>query len=95
MNPIPPLLKTKGIDNMKMISRKESVILTATEKAVLDKAFEILDEIATECENYDDLYDFSDNARDALEDFLSNDKNIYEVEPLAKDVAEVIVKITL
>ena len=80
---------------MKMISRKESVILTATEKAVLDKAFEILDEIAEECENYDDLYDFADNAREALGDFLENDKNIYEVEPPAKDVTEVIVKITL
>lgn len=80
---------------MKMISRKESVILTATEKAILDKAFEIFDEIATECENYDDLYDFADNAREVIEDFLCNDKNIYEVEPYAEGASKVIVEITL
>ena len=80
---------------MKIISRKETVNLTAQEKAILDRASEILDEIAEECENYDDLYDFADNAREALGDFLSNNKDIYEVEPPAKDVSEVIVKITL
>lgn len=94
MNPIPPHLKTKGIDNMKIVSRKETAILTAQEKAILDKALEILDDIACECENYDDLYEAADKARDAITDFLdSND--IYEVEPPTQGVTEVIVKITL
>lgn len=80
---------------MKIVSKKETAILTTQEKAILNKAFEILDDIACECENYDDLYEAADKARDALGDFLENGKNIYEVEPPAKDVTEVIVKITL
>ena len=80
---------------MRIEKMKEIAVLTVKEKAILDMAYEILDEIAEECENYDDLYDFADNAREAIGDFLSNDKNIYEVEPPAKDVTEVIVKITL
>ena len=96
MNPIPPPLKTKGIDNMKVISRKETAILTAQEKAILDKALEILDNIIDECEDTGDLWTYAEDAANELESFLNHGENsFYEVEPPVEGVSEVIVKITL
>jgi hypothetical protein len=79
---------------MKVISKKETAILTATEKAILEKAFEIFNNIAEDCENYEGLWTLADNARDSIEAFIDSE-DLYEVEPPAEGVAEVIVKITL
>lgn len=96
MNPIPPPLKTKGIDNMKVIAKKETAILTAQEKAILDKALEILDDIAENCEDSGDLWVYSQDAAKELENFLNHgENNFYEVEPPVEGASEVIVKITL
>lgn len=82
---------------MKVISRKETVILTAQEKAILDKALEILDNIVEECEQCDgDLWTYAQDAANELESFLNHGENdFYKVEPPATGVSEVIVKITL
>lgn len=82
---------------MEIISRKESVILTAQEKAILDKAFEILDKIRIECEDTDgDLWTYANDAADELEYFLNDgDNSFYEVEPYAEGASKVIVEITL
>ena len=81
---------------MKIISRKETAILTAQEKAVLDKALEILDNITNECEDNGDLWNYAQDAANELESFLNHGENaFYEVEPPAQGVSEVIVKITL
>lgn len=82
---------------MKVISKKETVILTAQEKAILDKALEILNNITEECEHSDgDLFTYANDAANELECFLDDGKNdFYEVEPTAEGVSEVIVKIIL
>ena len=82
---------------MKVISKKETVILTAQEKAILDKALEILENIADDCvDDCSDLYTYTDDAAKELECFLNHGENdFYEVEPPAAGVSEVIVKITL
>ena len=81
---------------MEIITRKETVILTATEKAILDRAHEILENIADKSETGGDLYTYANDAANELEYFLNDGKNdFYEVEPPAEDVSKVIVEITL
>lgn len=82
---------------MKVIKRKETVFLTAQEKAILDKALEILENITNDCEDdCSDLYTYAEDAVKELEYFLSHGENdFYEVEPPVEGVSEVIVKITL
>ena len=81
---------------MKVIRKKETAILTAQEKAILDKALEILDDIVENCEDSADLWTYADDAANELESFLNHGENdFYEVEPPAEGVSEVIVEITL
>lgn len=79
---------------MKVISRRETVILTATEKAILEKAFEIFDDIAEDCTSSDGLCELVDEARDAIADFL-NHEDYYIVELPTGEVSKVVVEITL
>ena len=79
---------------MKIVTKKETVILTAQEKAILDKAFEILEGIADTAEFGEELHKSARDAYDELEYFLDEDNNFYEVEPPVEGVSEVIVKIT-
>lgn len=81
---------------MKIVSKKETAILTAQEKAILDKALEILENITNDCEDTGDLWTYAEDAAKELEYFLNHGENdFYEVEPPAQGVSEVIVKITL
>ena len=81
---------------MKVIRKKETAILTAQEKAILDKALEILDDIVENCEDSADLWTYAEDAANELDSFLNHGENdFYEVEPPAEGVSEVIVKITL
>ena len=81
---------------MKVIAKKETAILTAQEKAILDKALEILDDIAENCKYSGDLWVYSQDAAKELENFLNHgENNFYEVEPPVEGASEVIVKITL
>ena len=79
---------------MRIVRREEKAILTTTEKAILEKAFEIMDEITDEAETYGELYDIGSRVYNALEDFLDNNE-IYEVEPPSEGVSKVVVEITL
>ena len=79
---------------MRIVKREEKAILTATEKAILEKAFEIMDEITEDASGDGFLYDAGIAAYNALEDFLDNNE-IYEVEPPSEGVSKVVVEITL
>jgi hypothetical protein len=79
---------------MKIVRKEEKAILTATEKAILEKAFDIMDEITDKAESDGFLYDNALNVYNALEDFLDNKEN-YEVEPPAENVSKIVVEITL
>ena len=63
----------------KVVRREEKAILTMAEKKILEKAYEILDEIYEECRQGEDLEICAGDARRELESFLDND-DIYEVE---------------
>lgn len=79
---------------MRIVRREEKAILTATEKAILDKAFEIMDEITEDASCDGEVYDVGISVYNALEDFLDN-RDIYEVEPPSEGVSKVVVEITL
>lgn len=65
---------------MPRIERREEIaILTLTEKRILEKAYNILDEIYDESEGGNDLCRYAQSAKEELDDFLSNE-DIYEVE---------------
>ena len=55
---------------MKIISKKESLILSKEERAILLKAYEILDEIYDDSEADGDLEHYADKAKDGLNDIL-------------------------
>lgn len=57
---------------MEIRKSKEILILTQSEKAILSKASEILDEIFNECENDGRIEGFADTARDNLECLLGD-----------------------
>ena len=79
---------------MRIVRREEKAILTATEKAILEKAFEIMDEITDDADDDGFLYDAGIAVYNALEDFLDNNE-IYEVERPSDGVSKVVVEITL
>lgn len=62
------------------IKSKETLILTQEEKAILSKAYEILDDVFDESENGGDLERFSGTARDCLDDIFK-DVNVEGGEP--------------
>lgn len=81
---------------MKVVRTKETAILTAQEKAILDKALEILEDIAKDCEDCEDLWTYAHDASKELECFLVNGKNdFYTVEPLAEGVSKLVIEIKL
>jgi hypothetical protein len=55
---------------MKIRKSKETLILTQSEKAILSKAYNILDDIFDECENNGDLELFSDDAKNSIGELL-------------------------
>ena len=57
---------------MKIRASKETVILTKEEKAILSKAYEILDDIYDESKCGDSLEHFAETARDNLDDILED-----------------------
>ena len=68
---------------MEIVRAKEKVILTAEEYAILNKAYNIMNDICDECEVDDGegLLRYAHDARDELEYFLFDGKNdFYEVE---------------
>ena len=79
----------------KIVKREEKVILTATEKAILDKAHAILEEITDEVDYDGEIFPYTRDAMNELEYFLDEGKAFYEVEPPAENVSKVIVEITL
>lgn len=79
---------------MRIVRKEEKAILTATEKAILDKAFEIMDEITDHASEDGYLYDASVAAYNTLEDFLGNDE-LYEVECPSDGVSKIVVEVTL
>lgn len=79
----------------RIIRKEEKAILSFTEIKILEKALDILNDIAEDCEHNDDLYEYSDDARDNLEQFLNN-KDIYEVDENTEPKADYItIQITL
>lgn len=78
---------------MKIVRKEEKAILTATEKAILQKALAIMDEITDKAEYNGQLCDAGILVYNALEDFLDSDE-IYEVEP-STTIEEVIIKMTV
>lgn len=79
----------------RVITREEKAILSFTELKILEKAYEILNEIAEDCKHRDDLFDYSDDARCNLEAFLDNE-NIYEVDESTEPKADhITIQITL
>ena len=52
--------------------KKEEIILTKEEKAILSKAYEILDEIYDECDCDSDFVDLSAEARDGINCLLED-----------------------
>ena len=68
---------------MEIVRAKEKVKLTAEEYAILNKAYEIMNDICDECEVDDGegLLRYATDARDELECFLTDGENdFYEVE---------------
>lgn len=57
---------------MKIRKSKETLILTQEEKAILSKAYEILDEIYDECDCDSDFVDSAAEARDNIDDLLED-----------------------
>ena len=55
---------------MKIRKSKETLILTQEEKAILSKAYDILDEIYNECEDGGNIEKYVNEARDYLEFLL-------------------------
>lgn len=66
---------------MRIEKMKEIAVLPVKEKAILDMAYEILSDIADDCEDTDDLYTYASDAANELESFLLHGKNnFYRVE---------------
>lgn len=57
---------------MKIRKSKETLILTQEEKAILSKAYDILDEIYDECDCESDSVDLSGDAKDNIESLLED-----------------------
>lgn len=74
---------------MKIVRREEKAILNVMEKAILDKAFEIMDEITDKANCDGELYDAGMAVYNTLEDFLDNNE-IYEVEPPSADEKQLL-----
>ena len=55
---------------MKIIKSNERLILTQSEKAILSKAYKILDDIYQKCETDGDLETYSDISKDNINDIL-------------------------
>ena len=81
---------------MKVVSKKETAILTAQEKVILDKALEILDDIVENCEDSGALLAYAEDAAQELENFLNHGKNdFYEVEPPAEGISTLVIEVNL
>lgn len=80
---------------MKIVTtKKETVILTAQEKAILDKAYDILNDIAEDCEHTGDLWAYADDAAIELDNFLSEGKdNFIKIEPPVESVSTLVIEI--
>lgn len=65
---------------MKIRRSKETLILTKEEKAILAKAYEILDEIYAECDCEGDIEEYSDAAKDNIK-YLLDDAEVEGGEP--------------
>lgn len=76
----------------KVVRREEKAILTIAEKKILEKAYEILDEIYEECHQGGDLEMYSGDARNELESFLDTN-DIYEVEEENTDTVKIIIEL--
>ena len=57
---------------MKIRKSKETLILTQEEKAILSKAYDILDEIYDECDCDSEFVDLSQYAKNSIDDLLEN-----------------------
>ena len=57
---------------MEIRKSKETLILTQSEKAILSKASEILDDIFNECETNGDLDLLSEGARNNIDELLED-----------------------
>ena len=57
---------------MEIRKSKETLILTQSEKAILSKASEILDDIFNECETNGDLELLSEGARNSIDELLED-----------------------
>lgn len=57
---------------MRIKKSKETLILTQKEKAILSKAYEILDEIYEECESDGDIEAFADEAKENIKYLLED-----------------------
>lgn len=75
---------------MKIKKRKETLILTQVENAILSEAFEILTDIYQNCEGGGDMESFANEAKDNIESLLE-DAEIEGGEP----TEEIKVTITL
>ena len=76
----------------KVVRMDEKAILTVAEKKILEKAYEILDEIYDECEQGEDLEIYARDARNELGSFLEAD-GIYEVENENTDTVKIIIEL--
>lgn len=54
---------------MKVVKTKERIELSECEKCLLEKAYDLLDEIFEEAED-SDIYDLADGARDNISELL-------------------------
>lgn len=75
----------------KIEKREEIAILTLAEKRILEKAYDILDEIYDESEGDSKLCGYVRDARDELDNFLC-EEDIYEVEDIDSNSS---IKITI
>ena len=57
---------------MKIRKSKETLILTQSEKAILSKAFSILDNIFDNCENDGDIERYSEDAKEDIKCLLED-----------------------
>ena len=79
----------------RVIKREEKAILSFTEIKILEKALDILNDIAEDSEYNGDLYVYSNDARNELESFLEC-SDVYEVDESTEPKADhITIQITL
>ena len=76
----------------KVVRMDEKAILTVAEKKILEKAYEILNEIYEECRQNGDLEIYARDAKNELESFLDAD-DMYEVEDENTDTVKIIIEL--